>query len=103
MSSNRHFDSHLEELCSCCGAFLIPKCWVRCSSLLLLTRFRRRIIDQAGRQSRSYGSQSRPKLHEFHRRETETRDRLVCCCRGGRALRSEERRVGKECRSRWSP
>src|SRR3989449_11643660 len=23
--------------------------------------------------------------------------------RGGRRLRSEERRVGKECRSRWSP
>ena len=22
---------------------------------------------------------------------------------GGRAMRSEERRVGKECRSRWSP
>src|SRR2546427_4166650 len=30
---------------------------------------------------------------------------LTCCSRQpiGRALRSEERRVGKECRSRWSP
>src|ERR1041385_820319 len=25
------------------------------------------------------------------------------CCRRGRPRRSEERRVGKECRSRWSP
>src|SRR6202163_5069322 len=25
------------------------------------------------------------------------------CCRTGKHCRSEERRVGKECRSRWSP
>src|SRR6266498_3583455 len=29
-------------------------------------------------------------------------DRRRCCC-CGRSARSEERRVGKECRSRWSP
>src|SRR5260370_37981054 len=26
-----------------------------------------------------------------------------CCCSNSAANRSEERRVGKECRSRWSP
>src|SRR3712207_7381094 len=33
------------------------------------------------------------------------RTRRLALCRGGadRGLRSEERRVGKECRSRWSP
>ena len=29
--------------------------------------------------------------------------RLAAACSSGKALRSEERRVGKECRSRWSP
>src|SRR5207302_7572680 len=29
--------------------------------------------------------------------------RSTCSARLGRRLRSEERRVGKECRSRWSP
>src|SRR2546426_5065786 len=33
--------------------------------------------------------------------------RIICVCRSPRGLpkvmRSEERRVGKECRSRWSP
>ena len=28
---------------------------------------------------------------------------IVCACFGHQILRSEERRVGKECRSRWSP
>src|SRR5690349_25106425 len=32
---------------------------------------------------------------------TMSRSNDVCTC--SRALRSEERRVGKECRSRWSP
>src|SRR5699024_11903345 len=28
---------------------------------------------------------------------------IACIIEGGNAFRSEERRVGKECRSRWSP
>src|SRR5207248_7007679 len=28
---------------------------------------------------------------------------LTCCCGGASSSRSEERRVGKECRSRWGP
>ena len=28
---------------------------------------------------------------------------MVLCCLENASLRSEERRVGKECRSRWSP
>ena len=33
-----------------------------------------------------------------------TLDQLVALCKGrGFVYRSEERRVGKECRSRWSP
>src|SRR2546429_1171566 len=39
-----------------------------------------------------------------HETETGRGDRLgVVINRGQRRLRSEERRVGKECRSRWSP
>src|SRR2546430_10652399 len=30
-------------------------------------------------------------------------DKVVCVLPAGAAARSEERRVGKECRSRWSP
>src|SRR2546427_2636039 len=29
--------------------------------------------------------------------------RILACACGDRRIRSEERRVGKECRSRWSP
>src|SRR5690554_7476159 len=32
-----------------------------------------------------------------------TRPRSLCCEGLKRTIRSEERRVGKECRSRWSP
>ena len=30
-------------------------------------------------------------------------DFVICCGYRGYVIRSEERRVGKECRSRWSP
>ena len=33
--------------------------------------------------------------------ETDLKDQAACA--GGACERSEERRVGKECRSRWSP
>ena len=49
-------------------------------------------------------------LKEFQRKMEKTLDVLAsdfAAVRAGRAnaqvLRSEERRVGKECRSRWSP
>ena len=35
--------------------------------------------------------------------ELENAERLVASWNACRGLRSEERRVGKECRSRWSP
>ena len=38
------------------------------------------------------------KRSEEHTSELQSRFDLVC-----RIIRSEERRVGKECRSRWSP
>src|SRR3989442_14627960 len=36
------------------------------------------------------------------RRDARRSSTRACCCRAD-AARSEERRVGKECRSRWSP
>src|SRR3989441_12441611 len=43
-------------------------------------------------------------LEEHGRRLTRRRQRLsLRCQRGAGIVRSEERRVGKECRSRWSP
>ena len=36
-------------------------------------------------------------------RETGEKPETVCAVRVLKAERSEERRVGKECRSRWSP
>ena len=35
--------------------------------------------------------------------EVYEKDRIVVDCRDDDFTRSEERRVGKECRSRWSP
>ena len=32
-----------------------------------------------------------------------TKEMFAKAIKGGYAIRSEERRVGKECRSRWSP
>ena len=32
-----------------------------------------------------------------------TKQKKFITCDGNQAARSEERRVGKECRSRWSP
>ena len=40
-------------------------------------------------------------LHEVRRREG--RDFILVYMGDGTLCRSEERRVGKECRSRWSP
>src|SRR3712207_9374540 len=48
-------------------------------------------------------------LHEFFKEQYEILDEMVdeiaerARQLGGKSLRSEERRVGKECRSRWSP
>src|SRR2546430_3255183 len=46
-------------------------------------------------------SRPRPLRRPFHRHK----DILICLCEesGIDPIRSEERRVGKECRSRWSP
>src|SRR2546425_2036301 len=42
-------------------------------------------------------------LHAAVVRDPPVRERLVDALVAVRELRSEERRVGKECRSRWSP
>src|SRR3712207_3069144 len=62
-------------------------------------------------RSRSLGRRRRvrPKPHDLHEREQQDTQVMVLrghfsrdiCC--GARERSEERRVGKECRSRWSP
>ena len=41
--------------------------------------------------------------YEENRRTSESRRLRTFSCENGLQLRSEERRVGKECRSRWSP
>src|SRR5256886_6313149 len=52
-----------------------------------------------------YPTHSREGLHEVTERPAKVppRDRGVPVLPLGRTPRSEERRVGKECRSRWSP
>src|SRR2546430_11470513 len=43
------------------------------------------------------------RVYCFWGREFPYRENFRPACRRGRRIRSEERRVGKECRSRWSP
>ena len=46
------------------------------------------------------------RLDEFHYprfKEGNMKFSAIVCCFSGTESRSEERRVGKECRSRWSP
>src|SRR5256885_1791226 len=72
-------------------------------------RQRARHVDPAQRRRRDEGVearfgrprvQGRDQQHQFDDRPSSRR----CRCGGGdRDARSEERRVGKECRSRWSP
>src|SRR2546426_351070 len=43
------------------------------------------------------------KIREAHEKDEPAQGTLVKKIKGGVVVRSEERRVGKECRSRWSP
>ena len=42
-------------------------------------------------------------IRELYRNQEEYLDKTVTIGGWVRSIRSEERRVGKECRSRWSP
>ena len=64
------------------------------------------LLEQAGPWGMEAVTESRldPDLaRALHRAAEAAHLRLLLIRRPGRGARSEERRVGKECRSRWSP
>src|SRR5713101_709421 len=76
-----------------------PSLFVRqCVDRVLLRRLERRIQRPGKRPGdRNQGRAHDPTAGHHHLQQWE----LVCQRRPGRQTRSEERRVGKECRSRW--
>src|SRR5260370_23702778 len=73
-----------------------------CSSDLDLQRGQRRVLD-AGRAAGRHAASDPPGLRDRIRSVTPRQVAVAMLGITAAALRSEERRVGKECRSRWSP